>query len=68
MMPLKKENKSADFETLLRLFVFLFAQACEKIFIKTQCFESRRAIGPENILFAGASVHLSARKVDRLEQ
>ena len=35
--------------------------ACERIFIKVHNTESRFIIGPDNILFEGASVHLSAR-------
>ena len=33
--------------------------ARERIFIKTLSTESRWVIGPENILYAGACVHLS---------
>ena len=68
MIPFKKDNKSAKSETLALFFVFLFAQACERIFIRTHSFENRCVIGPENILLAGASVHLSAQKFYRLEQ
>ena len=39
----------------------------ERIFIKTHGLESRCVIGQENILFAGVSVHLSARKLYRLQ-
>ena len=35
---------------------------------KIHSTENRCIIGPENIIFAGASVHLSARKFDRLGQ
>ena len=42
--------------------------ACERIFIKTHSVENRCVIGPENRLFAGASVHLSARRFYRLGQ
>ena len=52
----------------LRLFVLFLALACERIFIKTRSIENRCVTGPENILFAGASVYLSARKFDRLGQ
>ena len=45
----------------LSLFVFFFSLACERIFSKTRSTESTCVIGPENILLAGASVHLSAR-------
>ena len=64
---LKKTPESAKFETL-KPFRLLFALACERIFIKTHSVESRYVIGPENIQFAGASVHLSARKFYRLGQ
>ena len=43
----------------LSLFVFFFALACERIFIKTYTIESRCLIGLENIL----SMHLSARGI-----
>ena len=46
--------RSVKFETL---FVFFFALACERIFIKTQSIESRCDIEPENKLFAVMSVH-----------
>ena len=49
-------------------FVFFFALACERIFIKMHNIESSCVIGFENILFVGASVHLSARKFYRLGQ
>lgn len=52
----------------LSLFAFFFALARERIFIKTHSIESRCVTGPENILFAGASVLLSARKFDLLGQ
>ena len=45
----------------LSRFVFFFALACKRIFIKTHGIESRCVIGAENILFAGASMHHSAR-------
>ena len=52
---LKTTNKIAKFETLNRFYLlllfFLFALACERILIETYSIESRRAIGPENILF-----------------
>ena len=62
---LKTTNKSEKSETC-KPFCFFFALACETIFIKTRGIESRCAIGPENILFADASVHLSARTFYRL--
>ena len=36
------------------------------IIIKTHSIASRCVIGPENILFAGTSLHLKARKFYRL--
>ena len=48
------------------LFVFSFALACERIFIKPHSAESRCVTGPENILFAGASLQHSARKCHRM--
>ena len=48
--------------------MFFFALACEMVFTKTHSTEGRCEIGPEkennnnHIQFAGASVHLSARK------
>ena len=50
----------------LKPVCFFFALACERIFIETYSIESRCVIGPENTLFAGASVHLSARALYRL--
>ena len=52
----------------LSLFVFFFALARERSFIKTYSIESRSLTGTENILFAGASAHLSAHKFYRLGQ
>ena len=52
--PIKVQNLKP-----LSLFVFFFAMTCERIFTKTDIIESRCVTGPENILFAGASVHLS---------
>ena len=43
-------------------FLFLFALPFERIFIKMHSIESRCFTGPENILFAGMSTHLSARE------
>ena len=64
---LKTTIKSAKSETL-KPFWLLSALACERTFIKMYCIESRRIIGPENILFAGVSVGLSAWKFYRLGQ
>ena len=58
-------NKRAKFETP-KPFCLLFCNDMWKDFIiKTHSFESRCVIGPENILFAGASVPLSARQFYR---
>ena len=64
MMSLETTNKRAKFETLKTLFVFFFVKG----------FSPKRTAliidvtGPENILPAGTSVHLSARKFYRLGQ
>ena len=59
---LKTTDKSAKFKTL-KLFVFVFATGLWKVFIKVHSIENRcRAVGPDNILLSGASVHLTARK------
>ena len=55
-------------DLLTLLFVFFFALACERIFIKTRTIGSRCVIGQENVLFTGASVHLSTRTFYRLGQ
>ena len=80
---LKTTNKSAKFQTLKSFSLLSFAQASERIFLKTHSIESRCDIEPENILFenilfenilfenilfASASLHLSARKFYRLGQ
>ena len=49
---LKKNGKNVEFETL----------PCEMVVIKKHSIESRCVRGPENMLFAGVSVHLSARE------
>ena len=60
---LKKTNTSAKFESL-QPFCFLFSHwhvkgsSSKRIALKGDNY----VIGPKNILFAGASVHLSARK------
>ena len=43
-------NKNAKCETV-KPFVFFFALACERIFIKMHSTEGRCVIEPENILF-----------------
>ena len=50
----------------LSLFVIFFTPVCERIFIKSHSIKSRCIRGPENILCAGASMHLSARKFYRM--
>ena len=47
----------------ISLFVFFFALACGRNFIKAHSTESRSVIGQENILFADASLYHSAQKV-----
>ena len=67
MMSLENNNKSAKFETLkpFSVLVFFFALACERIFIKMHSTENRCNnninIEPENLLFAGMSVHFLPR-------
>ena len=55
----------AKFETL-KPFVSFLTLASERTFIKKHSIESRWVTGPENILFAGTSVHLSSWKLYRL--
>ena len=57
---LKMTNKIEKCQTLTP-FLFFFALACERIFIKMHSTESRCVIGPENILYGCAPVHLLAR-------
>ena len=64
---LKTTNKSAKSETLTP-FGLLFRTGTWKNFHQMHNTERRCAIGPENILFAGVSVDLSARKFYRLRQ
>ena len=66
---LKMTNKSAKLENIhpYCFFVF-FSPGCGKIFIKTHSIENRYDIRPENILFAGARVHISGRKFYMLQQ
>ena len=51
----------------LFFFFFFFALACERIFIKVHSTE-RRCVKRLDVLFAGTSAHLSARKFYRLGQ
>ena len=61
----KQPIKMRNLEPLsICVFFFLFSLACERIFIKTHSIE-RCVIGPENRLFAVASVQLSDRKFYR---
>ena len=62
---MKTTNKRAKFETVT-VSVLFFALSRERIFIETHSVQSRCVKGPENILFAGASVYLSAQKFYRL--
>ena len=59
---MKTTNKRAKFK-ILKPFVFFFAFARERIFIKTLTVESRYVTGPENILCAGAGVNFSATEI-----
>ena len=63
---LKTTNKNAKFKTLQPLnFVFFFALACERIFIKTHTIESRCDMEPETppTPVAGISVHFQPGNV-----
>ena len=51
--------------SLSQVSVFFFALAWERIFIKMHSMKSRCVIEQKNTLFAGASMHLSARKYCR---
>ena len=64
---LKTTHESAQFETF-KPFCFLFGAGRWKDFHTTHSTESRCVIGPENTLFAGVCMHLSARKFYRLGQ
>ena len=66
ILSLENDPKNAKSYTL-ESFCFFFALACEN-FINPLSIESRCFVGPENILFASASVHLSARKFEWLRQ
>ena len=60
--PIKVQNLKP-----LTVSVVFFALSCERIFIETYSIETR-FYRSGNILFAGASVHLSARKMYSLGQ
>ena len=69
MMSLENEQQSAKFETLNDLsLLYSFLHWHAKEFL-SKCIALKVAVtGPENIQFAGASVHLSAGKFYRLGQ
>ena len=56
---MKTTINRAEFETF-QPFVFFFALACERIVIKAHNIEIERVTGPENVLFEGTFLHLSA--------
>ena len=62
-----QNNKSVKPETL-RICVFFFALAHERIFIKSHGIESRCAVGLANVLFVSASVDLSTWNLYWLRQ
>ena len=59
--PRKMQNCKA-----LSLSVFFFALACERILIEMLIIESRCVTGPENILCAGMSMHLSLKGLKKI--
>ena len=61
--PIKVQNLKP-----LTVSLLIFALSWERIFIEAHSIESRCVIGPENILFAGASVHLSAQNFHKNTQ
>ena len=66
---LKTTNKGAKFETLKSFSLFFFfLHRLLKGFLSKRTALKVDVIGAENILFAGASVHLSARKFYMLGQ
>ena len=66
---LKTTNKRAKFETLKPLYIYIYLKHRHvKGFSSKQIALKVDVTGAENILFAGASVHLSARKFYRLGQ
>ena len=48
------------------IFRLFSALACERIFMKTHSIDCRCVIGSGNIMFSGAFVKFSARKLYRL--
>ena len=70
-MSLENARKSAKFKNrkpFLFCFLFCFLHWYVKGFSSKRITLKVDVTGPENILFAGASVHLSARKFDRRQQ
>ena len=65
---LKTTNKSAKSETLQPFLCGFFTLVCKRFFIRTHTIKCRCATGLENVLFAGASVRLSAQKFYSLRQ
>ena len=69
MMPFENDHKSTEFETLKPFFLFLsFSHRDVKGLSSKRIALKVDVIGLENILFAGASVYHSARKLYRLGQ
>ena len=60
MMSFENDPQKCEIWNTYTFSFFFFALAFERIFIKTHSFDTD-VIGPENILFAGASVHLTAQ-------
>ena len=65
MMSLENDTiKMQNFKSFSLLFPFFsLTLACEKIFIKTHCIESRPVMGLENVLFADMREYFSSRKI-----
>ena len=68
MMSLESDQHKREMGNLSAFLPPLFALACERTFITMHGTESRCVIGPENRLFAGPSLHLSAQKLYTLRQ
>ena len=65
---LEMGSENAKFETLKHFF-FFFSLACERKELSSKRIALKLDVtGPENILFAGTSLHLSARKFYTLGQ
>ena len=68
MMLLENNQQKCE---ILRTYALLFRFShwhVKDFFMKTHSIESRCVIGPETILFAGSSLHMTARKLYRLGQ